>query len=146
MNPMTFLFAVLGLTGVAWLVNFAIDRRRVVLLSRLASEYKLHFSRDDRFNLAGRVAERLPTPGAADVKVIDLIYGMQNDRLKYVFTAEYTQGTVRTKRRVRRVAAIDDAKGRAERYGGEIAIGDAKTSLIEQYRALIGAVKADGAG
>ena len=141
MSPMTFLLIVASVTAGAFIVDFVMRKRRGALLSRLAMANKLHFCGDDRFNLGDRVAERLPTPGAADVKAIDVVYGVENDRLNYVFTAEYTQGTVRTKRRVRRVVRLSELKKRAQKDDGEISVSDTTVPVVEQYRALIGAAQ-----
>src|SRR3954447_24389250 len=115
MDPVVFLMIVAGVTAAAVLVNAIVRRVRSGKLKGLAAEWGMHYSARDRFHLADRIAPRIPCAGAADVRVIDLIYGLQRERFRYVFTAEYTEGVVRTKHRRRRVVAMTEPKDRGMR-------------------------------
>lgn len=103
MSPTAFLILVLGVTIGAWLVNRLVRARRRYRLRAVALRWQMHYSPHDRFRLAPRIAEHFPVCGAADLLASDVIYGLRDGRHCYVFTADYTEGVVRTKRRRRRV-------------------------------------------
>src|SRR5205085_8071945 len=109
MIPPLLFFAVLLAGTIALLIvqvlSDRVHRRRMMALAR---EWRMHYARDDRFNLAPRVAERLPLPGAADVRIADLIYGSEEGTRRYVFSAQYTSGVVRRKRRFKCVASLEE--------------------------------------
>ena len=96
-TPAQFLAMVLLVTAAAGLVRVIVRRRHVQQLRMLAAKWKMHFSADDRFRLATRIAPRLPVPGAAGIRVADLLYGIEDENYRYVFAAEYTTGVLRTK-------------------------------------------------
>ncbi len=94
----------------------------------------MHYAPDDRFNLAPRVAARLPLVGAADVRIVDLIYGSEQGARRDVFCAHYTRGVVRWKRREKCVASLSESQ---EKWS-DLIIAPAALSLVEQYRAVAG--------
>jgi hypothetical protein len=137
------LFMLLGLT-ILTIVAVGVDafgrRRGHVALRRLASERRMHFSPHDQLRITSRVATHLPIPGAAYVRVFDLVYGSEGGRHRYVFTAEYTAGVMRAKKRVRRAATFSEPRQRSESSSiCSIQLGPADLSLIEQYRSLLDA-------
>ena len=95
-------------TGAEWLIT----RRRRRRLRALAARWEMHYAPGDRFRLAPRVAGRLPAVGAAAVSVKDLVYGIEGDRYRYLFSAEYTVGTVRRQRRLRSVCTFAEPRDR----------------------------------
>jgi hypothetical protein len=111
-------------------------RRTQVVFRELAIEHRMHYSAGDPLRLTPRVAAQLPMPGAAGVRVIDLLYRTDEQNHYYVFTAEYTVGVVGPKHRVRRAAAFSESKSIAG-LPMVIRMGPADLPLIEQYRALI---------
>jgi hypothetical protein len=138
MSPLLLLIFVIVLTAVAVAVDSYRRGQTHCALRQLAKERRMHFSRHDQLRLTSRVATHLPIPGAAYVRVIDLIYGSDGGRHRYVFTAEYTAGVVRSKKRIRRVAAFTEPRQRTD--AGQICdiqLGPDELSLIEQYRALL---------
>jgi hypothetical protein len=128
--PLLFFAILVAGTIAALLVQLAVDRIYHRRLVQLARDWQMHYAPDDRFNLAPRVAERLSLPGASDVRVVDLIYGMEKGLRRYVFAAHYTRGVVRWKRRARCVASLSESK-----HGwSALKVAPADLSLIEQYR------------
>jgi hypothetical protein len=102
----------------------------------------MNYTPRDTFNLAARIAPHLPVPGAADISVCDLIYGTEEAQHRYIFSAEYTVGIVRAKRRERCVMCVSEPRGR----GGDLPpsasslrIARQDLPLMDQYRSLHGA-------
>jgi hypothetical protein len=99
-SPLLFLALLLVVTAAAATTAAVSRRARSARFARLAAEWQMRFTADDRFQLTPRVAALLPAPGAADVLVRDLVYGQEvGGHLRYFFTVEYTLGVLRTKRR-----------------------------------------------
>src|SRR5438874_2247908 len=106
MSPTFFFLIVLTLTAGAGAAQWWRRARHVQLLRGLARELNMHYSGADRFRLSPRVAERLPVPGAAAVRVFDLIYGIERENYRYVFATEYTTGVLRSKTGCRKIASF----------------------------------------
>lgn len=123
---------VAGALFFAWRVWVRMQRRRV--LRALAERMGMHFCPTDRFRLGPRMSPYLDCPGAADVRVYDVIYGMGEDRHRYIFAAEFTRGVVLTKRRNRRIVGMIEPKSFAR--GGELLVrlSPVDRPLIEQYQ------------
>ena len=113
--PLLFLAILTAPTIALLIVQFIVDRSRHRKLTALAREWRMHYAPDDRFSLAARVAERLSLPGAADVRIVDLIYGSEQGTRRYFFSAHFTRGVVRLKRRETCVASLQASK---ERWSG----------------------------
>lgn len=94
----------------------------------------MHYAADDRFNLAARVAEKLPLAGAADVRIVDLLYGMENGQRRYVFCAHFTQGVVTGKTREVCVASLSELNDE----WSELKIAQEQLPLVDQYREVGG--------
>src|SRR5438046_9447292 len=110
MSPALFFLLTLAVTVAALVFHLIGRRMHRRALQRLATEWKMHYSPDDRFRLADRVAQMLPIPGAALVRVADLIYGNEEEGYRYLFSASFTEGVVRGKRRQVRVATLRDPR------------------------------------
>src|SRR5262245_31337312 len=110
MPPLLFFGIMIGITGVLWLVYLLRRRSRSKALHKLASQWHMQFSQADLFNLAARIATDFPLPGAADLRVRDLIYATDADRHRYLFTAEYTCGVIEPQRREQRAATFCEPK------------------------------------
>jgi len=107
MSPILLLIVLIATSAVAAVVAAWMRRTRRRQLAALASQWEMHFTPDDAFQLTPRVAAHFPMPGAADVVVRDLVYGQEDGgRLRYLFTVEYTTGVLRTKRRRTAVAML----------------------------------------
>jgi hypothetical protein len=101
----------------------------------------MHFSAADRFRLAPRIAPRLPVPGAAAVRIVDLLYGIERENYRYVFAAEYTTGVLRTKTGIRRVATFceprDVSATPPASNAYELEFAPEGLGIIEQYKHLL---------
>ena len=145
MTPLEFLILMIAATAGAAAFESVRRLRHTSALRRLAAARGMHFSVEDRFRLAPRVAQRLPVPGAAAVRVLDLLYGVERDNYRYVFAAEYTTGVLRSKTGVRRVATFAEPRDPAGGNPGEIGelvFAPDGLPLIEQYERLLEQVKA----
>jgi hypothetical protein len=140
MSPFAFLVfsACLVAAAVAW--HQFRRRRRTRQLASLARELGMHYSVSDRFGLASRIPAQLPVTGAADVRVFDVLYRLRSDHYRYICSAEYTTGIIRTKRRQTCVLSITEPKDRRRR--GALHVQPAKPANgagpVQQYRALAG--------
>ena len=108
MTPAIYLYSVLGILYLAILIEIFRMRIHRSALRRLARQWNMHFSKSDRLRLASRICHLLPTPGGADVRVHDLIFRTERNHHQYLFTIEYTVGTIRGKLGRSRVAGFDE--------------------------------------
>ncbi|HYO08952.1 MAG TPA: hypothetical protein VER17_08260 [Tepidisphaeraceae bacterium] len=144
MTPLQFLLLTVSVTAIAAGVQYVLRQRQLRALRRLAAEWGMNFSAADRFRLAARVAPKLPVPGAASVRVGDLLYATERERYRYIFATEYTVGVLRTKTGVCRVATLSEPRdaGSGERLtngqggGPDLVFAPPDLPLIEQYRYL----------
>ena len=127
-----------GATAVALLLEIASRSRVRRTLKRLAAEWRMTYSRGDSLRLTPKVAGRFPIPGAANVRVSDVIYGIEHDRYRYVFLAEFTTGTVSAKRRQTRVATFSEPRDRQQRthLTAPVTLAPPQGKLVDQYRHL----------
>ena len=145
MSPFQMLALACGITAAAYAVELIARRRWRRSLRRLASEWHMNFGRADTLRLTEKVARHFPVPGAARLHLTNVIYGADKsdpDRYRYVFTAEFTLGVVRTKRRLVRVGSFaepkarDRAAGRAHHATAPVVLAPGNLSLLQQYRHL----------
>lgn len=137
MTPGLLLLGCVLFTALAVALDVASHRRRARALRTLASQWRMNYHPADQLRLAAKVLNRLPVPGAANVRVMDLIYGSDRDRYRYVFSIEYTVGVVGAKRRIVRVASFSEPRNRAADAAtstGSIILAPAEGPLVEQYR------------
>ena len=136
-SPAVFLGALMALTGVAALIERISRHRRTRALRSLAAQWRMTYSPHDLLRIAPRIASVFPVPGAADVYVVDLIYGTKGDEYRYVFTAEYTTGVIRGKRRQVRAATFCEPRGRdGDQSPQPVSLAPGDLPLLEQYRRL----------
>lgn len=144
MLPGVLLLALLGLTSVAVALDVAAHRRRTRALRVLASRWGMNYHPADQLRVTPKVLPRFPVPGAANVRVMDLIYGSDHGRYRYVFSVEFTVGLVGPRRRVVRVASLSEPRERGRGAGGgegggagvTLNLAPARGSLLDQYRYL----------
>ena len=137
MTPHQFLLLTLGSTCAAVAANLIHRRRRQRMMARLARDWSMHYSARDLFRLAEHVAPRLPAVGAADVFVADVIYGIEGDFHRYIFSVEYTLGLVHARQRVVRAASFREPKERTDpSHWSPLELVERKMTLVEQYRTL----------
>jgi hypothetical protein len=141
MLQLVHLYLIVGLTLAAYAyTRYRRDQDRSAL-KKLAVELGMNYVVNDQFKLAERIVEHFPVPGAARLVVTDLIYALQDDHYRYVFTASYTIGAVKLRRRAWRVAVYEEpAPGtdRKRKIENAQRVGLAPTDVpwTEQYRAL----------
>jgi hypothetical protein len=135
LTPAQFLFAILVFTATAAGVQFLLRRRHIARLRALAQQRHMHFSPDDRFRLTGRIVPLLPVPGAAAVRVRDLVYGVEGQTQRYVFCTEYTTGVLRTKTGIRRVARFSEPRDGSSRP--DLVFADEHLPLMDQYQQML---------
>ena len=136
MTPGLLLLSCLLLTALAVAVDVAVHRRRSRTLRALAAQWGMNYHPADQLRLTPKVLPRLPIPGAANVRVMDLIYGSDRDRYRYVFSVEFTLGVVGPKRRVVRAASLSEPRERGGTGPVSLTLAPGKGTLLEQYRAL----------
>jgi hypothetical protein len=137
MTPLVFLILTLSMTLAVAAPVWWTTRQRRRQLRALAARWKMHYSPGDRFRLAARIAGRLPAVGAAAVKVRDLIYGIEDQDYRYLFSAEFTIGTVRSQRRMRSICTFAEPRDRqSEPADFPMLVAPDTMSLIEQYEFL----------
>ena len=135
MNPAQLLGLAIAITLAAHVIDSILRRRSAEALRRLAAEWRMNFSLTDRLNLTGKVARHFPIPGAANLRVTNVIYGTAGDRYHYIFTAEYTIGVVRAKRRLTQAGSFSEPRGREEELGVDaVVLAMPNHPLVEQYR------------
>ena len=136
MSPTDFLVLVVILTVGVSAIARAVERRRRGALRRLAAAWNMHYTPFDRFRLAPRVGARLPVPGAAAVRVKDLIYGLEGDQLRYIFVAEYTAHTIAAQSRRESVVTFAEPRERRDDAPVELMLAPEGLGVIEQYEHL----------
>lgn len=97
MTPALYLVVVVCILLGAVITESMRVRRRRRMLRGLARQWQMHFVPGDRLRLAGRIAEKFPIPGAANVRVRNLLFSTDGKLHRYVFTIEYGVGVVRGK-------------------------------------------------
>ncbi len=137
MPPLVLLLLLVAATVAAVAVDRGRRRSAAAAYRRLAVSHEMHYSPGDPLRLTPRVAAALPVPGAAAVRVIDLLYRTDAAGHHYVFTAEYTVGVVNLKIRVRRAAAFSERRGVTAATPTVVRLAPESGSLIEQYESLL---------
>lgn len=136
MTPGLLLLACLALTALAGALDVMTHRRRARVLRALAQQWRMNYHPADQLRLTPKVLPHLPIPGAANVRVMDLIYGSERDRYRYVFSVEFTLGVSGSKRRVVRVASLSEPRERNGAGPVSVALAPDEGSLVDQYRYL----------
>ncbi|MDB5291083.1 MAG: hypothetical protein JWL69_2324 [Phycisphaerales bacterium] len=137
MTPAGLLSLTILLIGAAALSERVLAQLHRGRLRRMAADWRMRYSPNDRFRLTPRITGNFPIPGAAKIKVVDLIYGIESDLYRYVFTAEYTAGIVRGKHRVQRACSFSEPRDRVHASTDpQITLAPSGLPLLEQYRRL----------
>ena len=137
MSPWQVLSLTLAVTLFAYAAELVRRRWHRRALRRLAGEWGMTFSQPDTLRLTPKIARHFPIPGAANLRVVNVIYGSDPDRYRYVFTAEYTVGVVSAKRRNVRAGSFTEPRDRTRGGPGvreTVVLAPAELSLLEQYR------------
>ena len=136
MSP-SLLLILLLLTTLAALSIEGIRRgRQQERVRALASRWRMNFGRVDTLRLTHRVARHFPIPGAAALRVYNVVYGIEGDVHRYIFTAEYTLGIAGAKRRQTRVGTFVQPRDRGQCDDPTVILASSELSLLAQYRVL----------
>ena len=140
MTPLTHLYSIAAITLCAYAISRYDRSRHARVLRRVAAELDMNYSPVDPFGLADKIVDRFPVPGAARLEVSDLVYGMQGNRYRYIFTAHFTIGAVRAKRRASRVTFYSELATPGGKSGaapaGELRVASQSLTWADQYRSL----------
>jgi hypothetical protein len=138
MSPAVFLLGLVALTAVAVGLDVIVHRRRSCRLRALAAQWRMNYHASDQLRITPKVIAKLPIPGAANVRVLDLIYGSDAAGYRYIFSVEYTVGLIGPKRRVVRVAALSEPRSVGEASADQLTMTLAPRGhrLLEQYRSF----------
>ena len=135
--PLLLLALLMVLTGLAWAAGKVVRHRQISVLRELAGQWEMRFVQEDLFQLARRIGGAFPVPGAANLSVRDVVYGVEGPAHRYVFTVEYTLGVTGRHRRENRAATFHDPSEPAA--GDSLAalrLASEALPLPEQYKAL----------
>jgi hypothetical protein len=135
--PGLFFLALVLLTAMALTVDVLVHRRRARRLRALASQCQMHYHAGDQLRLTSKVLPHLPIIGAANVRIMDLIYGSHPDGHRYVFSVEYTLGVIGMKRRTVRVASLTEPRGRGDAAPLSVTLAPEEGTLLDQYRSVV---------
>jgi len=141
MTPLGLLALLIAFSAVAVCGAALLRRRRGRAVRRLAAEWRMNYTPTDSLQVTPKIARHFPIPGAADLRIRDLIYGIEQDRYRYVFTAEFTAGVVRTKTRRLRVGTFCEPRNRSLRHSTaeeapRVDLAPEGGSVVDQYAAL----------
>lgn len=137
LTPLELLWGLLALSAVAlsWSAILRSKQRR--RLRRLARELQMHYIRFDQFRLGPRIIDQLPIAAAAGVEVRDVLYSLRDGEVFYLFTASYTRGLVRTRKRLSRVGAMVENRANPH-LPVRLKFNDSEGCSPQQYRAMAG--------
>ncbi len=137
MTPSILLCLLVLLTLTGALAQRLAKRCRQAIFRQLARDWGMHYSEADQLRLGERIAEHFPIPGAASIRVIDLIYGTREHQRHFIFTVDYTLGlTSQHHRRRRAGACIESRSGPENKLSSIPLLGSTRTPLVEQYQLL----------
>jgi hypothetical protein len=108
MEPISFLWLLVGLTAAAAGTQWLICARRGKRLGRLARQWGMTFVPVDRFRLAARIGPLLPSQGGQKVAASDVMYQTAGGRRRYLFTLDITEETAAAQRTRRCAAAAEE--------------------------------------
>lgn len=137
-SPTLLLIASLAVTAMALGVALIELHRRRARLRRLARETGCEFQASADPALIRAILPHLPAPGAADVRLIDLVSCPSAGAMLVIGRVDYSLGAVRHRRDNTRIIAIRQ-DGRGEVSKVEYAPGD--LPRLEQYRQLLTAAR-----
>ncbi len=136
-SPIFFLTILVTATIAAVVTHLILRHLQITRLRQLAARWQMHYTPGDRFRLAPRIAPRLGVPGAATVRVQDVIYGREGDFYRYYFTTHYTTGVLKRKVDERSVCTLIERKDREQGADrGALVVAPGELTVVEQYENL----------
>jgi hypothetical protein len=137
-SPILFLSILIAATLAATATHLILRQIQMKRLRQLAARWQMHYTPGDRFKLSNRLAPRLGVPGAAMIRVQDVIYGREGESYRYYFTANYTTGVLKRKVDERAVCTLTELKDRdrASADLGPLQTATEGLTILEQYENL----------
>jgi hypothetical protein len=135
-DPLLFLGVLILITLVAFISHRIVRSRHKRRVRAIAAEWGMRYAQADLFRLASRVVGRLPVPGAADIRVLDVVYATQGECFRYVFTVEYTRGVTDYHRREARAVTFVEPREGTRQPPEQVVCAPGDLPLIQQYRHL----------
>jgi hypothetical protein len=136
LSPSMFLLFLLTLTTVVGIVEACLIAVRRKRYGTLAKQWEMHYHPYDVLGLGPRLAGSMPRPGAADVRVRDLLFSRGGDTLLYIMTVEYTVGLIHSKRRRFLAAATREPVQSDPSSPLLLTFAPEEMPLLEQYEYL----------
>ena len=139
-TPQLYLILLLGILLVGVLAGGVSQFRCRRKLRACAGRWNMHFAPGDRLALARRIVGQFPVPGAASIRVRDLLYRTADNRHQYLFTVDYTVGVIRGKAGRSRVAGFSEPVsrgGRGETAGPVLTLAPAHLSGPAAYEHIL---------
>jgi hypothetical protein len=136
MSPLQLLGVVTAITALAAVAQRMARRRWEEQLCALAQQWHMNYSPSDQWRLTAKVARAFPVPGAAHIRLSDVIYGSDEESYHYIFAAAFTTGVVLGKRRLVRAASFSEPRNRQSTGEAATVLAPAELSLLEQFRKL----------
>jgi len=136
MSPLQLLGVVTAITALAAIAQRMARRRWENQLRTLAQQWHMNYSPRDQWRLTAKVARGFPVPGAAHIRLADVIYGSDEQAYHYIFAAAFTTGVVLGKRRVIRAGSFSESRNRESTGEQSAILAPAELPLLEQYRRL----------
>jgi hypothetical protein len=134
MNPVEFLLTILLITVLAMILNEVRRRVRRRALRDLGAQWGMIYSPTDHLLLQQRIGGAFPIPGLANIVIEDVLYGVEEGRRRYIFTAQYTRGVIRRKKRISHaVSCHETCDGSAL---SPLVLAPVELPIVEQYRWL----------
>jgi hypothetical protein len=133
-----FLIAVIGVCAVAAGVDVLLRRRHSRVLAALGGQWAMRYSAADVLGMGTRLQQVFPVPGAADLRVGDLMFRREADQYRYLLTVEYTRGVTGGKRRLRQVVTFTEPCNVADgQPPAAMELAPENLPIVEQYEYLI---------
>ena len=137
MSPTSFFLMLLSASVVAFLVHAVFRHHCQKRFDAMAAELKMHYAEEDRFQLTPRVREQLPPEMSADLVVKDVLYYLDGDRHRYLFTIECITGDPLSETRFQRAATFCETLGRnSEKGWSKLRLAQKQRCLFKQYLSL----------
>ncbi|HTW95667.1 MAG TPA: hypothetical protein VMD30_12770 [Tepidisphaeraceae bacterium] len=137
-TPLVLLWSLLLLTAAAWIGQRIFDCLRIRKMARWARSAHLFYSPTDHLGIAPRIARLLDIPGAAAVRVTDLMYRSDGQRQDCLFTISYTRGVMSHRVQGIRVASLQDSITRGDpSHPLQLRLAPDRLPTLRQYEFLL---------
>jgi hypothetical protein len=149
MSPALYLIVLLGLLIAAITIDLIRWYSYSNKLRVCAHGWHMHFAHGDRLRIARRIVHQFPVPGAALIRVRDLIFRTDETRHVYLFTVDFTVGVIRGKVGRSRVAGFSEPVARghqAEPHPSALIVAPREMSGPAAYQYVMKQMEGKGNG